>query len=238
LLAVVARGIDLLVENGSPEGIDPDLLRAWLTARSVGRGLPPPSPDCGGFRVDTNSDDELVRWVFPKVNDGLAELGHRLREPRHLIKVGASSPALRAVLPERWELRAPSYFMIAGAPAPAAPLPEGYALALDRDGPVAEARVVSQSNGAIVASGFAAQAAGVFVYDRIGTVPEHRRKGFGSVIMTALRKAKTGPSTPELLVATEEGRALYVRLVWRVLSPYSTASIPEGQGHSSEQRRR
>jgi hypothetical protein len=44
--------------------------------------------------------------------------------------------------------------------------------------------------------------------------------------MAALRQAKQRPSTPELLVATEEGRALYQALGWRTLSIFSTGSLP------------
>jgi hypothetical protein len=35
------------------QGVDPALLEAWLSARSIARGLPLPIPDQGGFRVDT-----------------------------------------------------------------------------------------------------------------------------------------------------------------------------------------
>jgi len=43
--------------------------------------------------------------------------------------------------------------------------------------------------------------------------------------MTTLHAAKQHPSSPELLVATEDERALYSMLGWETISPYSTASI-------------
>jgi GNAT superfamily N-acetyltransferase len=67
---------------------------------------------------------------------------------------------------------------------------------------------------------------GVFIYDRIETSPEHRRKGLGNTIMNALKAHRKSTNAPQLLVATEDGRGLYTSLGWSVLSPYSTAVIP------------
>lgn len=87
-----------------------------------------------------------------------------------------------------------------------------------------EAKIISGS-GALAASGYAAEAEGVFVYDRIVTEPEHRRKGLGQVLMQTLHDARQDSGGPQLLVATEDGRALYSSLGWKTISPYSTASI-------------
>jgi GNAT superfamily N-acetyltransferase len=89
---------------------------------------------------------------------------------------------------------------------------------------VLEARIFSET-GALAASGYAAETRGVFIYDRIVTEPEHRRKGLGHTLMLTLHSARQHPSGPELLVATEDGRALYSTLGWETISPYSTASI-------------
>jgi hypothetical protein len=53
----------LFLENQGPasELVDPQLLRAWLTARSVSRGLPAPVPDHGGWRVDVGYDAPCLR---------------------------------------------------------------------------------------------------------------------------------------------------------------------------------
>ena len=45
--------------------------------------------------------------------------------------------------------------------------------------------------------------------------------------MRALRSAKKSPLTPQLLVATEEGRGLYASLGWTVIAPLAAATIPE-----------
>jgi predicted GNAT family acetyltransferase len=78
----------------------------------------------------------------------------------------------------------------------------------------------------LAASGTAAETAGVFVYDRIITEPDHRRRGLGRGVMAALRETRVDQKTTELLVATDDGRALYTTLNWTVLSTFATAEIP------------
>jgi hypothetical protein len=208
---------------GAP-GIDPQLLKAWLAARSIARGLPAPIAEYGGFRVDTNSESEVVRWVFPRTGPGLATLARSIDKPRHLIKLCGTADALQAALPAGWGLHAPSHFMRAtGTPAPRR-LVEGYRVMVTRAGMVSQARIVSEDD-AMAAHGFAAETEDAFIYDRIVTDPEHRRKGLGHALMMALRTTRQRPDKPELLVATNEGRALYATLGWKTISPYSTASF-------------
>lgn len=208
---------------GEPS-IDPLLLEAWLSARSVARRLPPPVFEHGGFRVDTNSVSEVVRWVFPKIGPGLEKLARSINKPRHLIKLCGTADKLQAALPGGWELHATSHFMQATRNTTERRLTEGYMIEVKRVGMVLQARILSE-DGALAASGYAAEAKGVFIYDRIVTEPEHRRKGLGRALMTTLRSARQDPDSPELLVATADGRALYSTLGWETISPYSTASI-------------
>jgi len=205
--------------------VDPLLLNAWLSARSIARGLPLPVPEYGGFRVDTNSDAELARWVFPEMGEGLERLALSINEPRYFLKLCGSADALQAALPIGWALHAPSYFMQAKGEPVARPLADGYRIEAKRIGMVSEARIFFSETGALAASGYAAETREVFIYDRIVTDPQHRRKGLGYAIMTALHAARQSPGIPELLVATEDGRALYSTLGWETISPYSTASI-------------
>lgn len=215
--------------------IDPNLVFAWQTAHSLARGAPPPVPDRGGVRVDTGSEKETRRWVFARMGDGLRAIAAEIVAPRHYLKLCGSDDELRSALPARWQLLPANYFMTAQtAPPPAAPLPQGYRLQLDRDGAVARASVHA-ANGDLAASGSAAEAAGAFVYDRIETAAEHRRKGLGLAVMAALAGARVSPASRPLLVATDDGRALYARLGWTVLAPFAAAAIPEriGDAHAT-----
>lgn len=208
------------------ESIEP-LVRAWLAARSHVRGLPMPVADHGGYRIDTFSVAETARWVFPRMDAGLADLGRRITAPRHFLKLCGTDAALRAALPAYWRLHDHACFMIAGDAPPERPPPAGYRVESVRRDAVIAVRIVTADTGDLAASGYAADTGDAFVYDRIGTAPGHRRRGLGHALMAALRRGKTRGGAPELLVATADGRALYETLGWRVLSPYATASIPE-----------
>ena len=68
--------------------------------------------------------------------------------------------------------------------------------------------------------------AGSAVFDQIVTDEGHRRLGLGTVVMVKLDAlAEKSGVTERLLVATEAGRALYERLGWSVLAPWSTAVL-------------
>lgn len=205
--------------------LNPAFLYGWLAARSVGRGLPAPVAEQGGFRVDTGGEVEIRRWAFPEICTGLTELGEMLDAPGHYLKLCGSGEELLAALPPRWRLQEPGYFMLGpGTPPPLVALAPGYVLQLHRDAQTSRVEILAP-DGALAASGFASEIAGVFIYDRIITSPDHRRKGLGRAVMAALREAKADPALPELLVATDEGRALYATLGWSVLTPFSTAEI-------------
>ena len=213
------------VVPSSGGAIDPRLVLGWLTARSIARNLPPPVPDRGGFRVDTGSATEAVRWVFPHVTEGLLTLADELHEPRRFIKLCADDASLRRCLPERWQVQPSAFVMTtngeAGAPELAAP----YRLHRERIGCTTHVRVCTV-DGELAASGFAAEAGGFFVYDRIVTEPMHRRRGLGRAVMRALGGERSSAAVPQVLVATDEGRALYRTLGWTVVSAYASAVIP------------
>ncbi|MDR6513430.1 hypothetical protein J2792_004327 [Novosphingobium capsulatum] len=134
------------------EGLDPHFLHAWLAARSLARGLPMPLPDHGGLRVDTGSDMETVRWVFPRMADGLKALARTIHQPRQFVKVCETSEALRAALPTHWTIHAPSYVMRANGIMPRRQLPDGYSIAFEQSGAVTSVRIATDT-GALAASG-------------------------------------------------------------------------------------
>ncbi|MFD1296932.1 hypothetical protein ACFQ4Q_09860 [Lysobacter gummosus] len=206
--------------------VDPELVFAWQAAHSIARSSPPPVHDRGGFRVDTHSEKEAKRWVFPQPCDGLREIAHEITAPRHYLKLCGSDEELRSALPARWEVQPANYFMTtAAATLDARPLPDGYRMELHRTGPVTRACVIAP-DGVVAANGSAAEAADVFIYDRIETAQEHRRKGLGVAVMVALGAARKSLASTQLLVATEDGRGLYANLGWTVLAPFAAATIP------------
>jgi GNAT superfamily N-acetyltransferase len=203
---------------------DRELVRAWIAGRSLARGLPAPVADRGGWRVETGSAEEVRRYLFARPVPGLVALGGAIVEPGTALKLFATPADLRAALPPRWRIHPTAFFMAMHQPWPERAPPAGYAIASSREGAVTTVRIFD-ATGEVAASGHAAETGQAFVYDRIATAPDHRRRGLGAALMTALHRARRGATRPELLVATADGRALYETLGWTLLSPYVTATI-------------
>jgi hypothetical protein len=203
-------------------GADPALVAAWLAARSISRGLPLPVPDQGGLRVDTCSNTESRRYVFARPASGLAELGRSLDDPLAVLKLCASPDVMAGLLPPRWSIEQTGSLMTCDCPLPPRALPTGYSLDLCHENGAVRI-VVRAPDGASAATGHAVERGGVFAFDRIVTEVPHRRRGLGAAVMRALAEERTDPASRFVLVATEEGRALYESLGWQVESPYATA---------------
>lgn len=178
--------------------------------------------------MDTHSENEVKRWVFPQLSEGLHDIACEITAPRHYLKLCGTNDELRSArLPVRWEIQSANYFMQAGAASgETGSLPDGYRMEVHQDGPVTGVRILAP-NGDLAASGCAAETTDAFVYDRIETAPDHRRKGLGIVVMGVLGSARKSPTTPGILVATEDGRCLYARLGWKVIAPFAAATIPD-----------
>ena len=223
------KGTEIMIDPGTDGSeADPALIEAWLTARSIVRGLPLPLTDSGGLRVDTGSAAEQRRYVFACPGEGLRHLADSIDTAFVALKLCAPSARLMAMVPPRWQLMAPGFVMTAPGPAAAREpdLPGGYRLDVVRDGAIIRARLLTTADE-LAASGSAVTARGVFIYDQIVTDAGHRRRGLARLIMHTLAAARAA-GTPQVLVATVDGRALYERLGWSVHAPYSSVMIPVG----------
>src|SRR5688572_17474795 len=114
--------------------VDPKLVFAWQTAHSIARSSPSPVHDRGGYRVDTHSEKEVKRWVFPRLCAGLRAIANEITAPRHYLKLCGSDEELRSALPARWEVQPANYFMLAEEALEAKPLAKGYRIELHRAG--------------------------------------------------------------------------------------------------------
>lgn len=114
-----------------PHRADADWLLAWVTGRSLARGLPLPFADRGGWRAEIGSDTETRRWVYAGLTPELRALAEQIREPGLNLRALATPEAMRWFLPVGWHVQASSYAMVAPAEtAPSSPLPNGYRLEL------------------------------------------------------------------------------------------------------------
>lgn len=202
-----------------------ELLGCWLAARSIGRGLPLPVHDKSALRVDTESTDEVRRYVFTGPSPEIRELALSISTPRVFIKMCGHGDQLLDLVPPGWELQPSGYFMTRDGSDDAEPvLPPGYRLELVTGDHTRVARIFA-ADGDLAASGYAVEYDGVFVYDRIITEHAHQRRGLGRALMAALGSTRRSKEAQRLLVATDAGRALYATLGWTVLSPFSTVVI-------------
>lgn len=226
----MGRQAEACAEGRPP--IDPGLIEAWARGRALVRGTPGPVRDGEAFRCDTGLPHERARYIFPALCSGVKLLAERIVEPRIALKACASASDVAPLLPARWVIQPPGFFMrcIGAMDAARAALPAGYVLETLAEERGGDGRVfvvmIRDARGAPAASGRAGQIGDMLIYDQIETDAAHRRRGLGRIVMKTLESSADGAQGRQLLVATEDGRALYTRLGWSILSPYTTAIIP------------
>lgn len=212
--------------HAETDHVAPALLWGWVAARSVARGLPLPVPAHGGMRVDTGMPDETSRHVFAGPDPRIARLAAAIRTPRHFIKMCGPGEQLLSLAPAGWALQPRAYLMTQDVfRQPALELDPAYRLALTRRGGAIGVSIHA-GDGRIAASGYAAEHEGSFVFDRIAVDPGHRRRGLGRALMAALGAEQRCRRATRVLVASDDGRALYGTLGWTVRCAYSTIVIP------------
>ena len=204
---------------------------AWIRGWALTREVEPPVAHADGFRIAVGLPRQAARHVFPRPSPAIADLGESITQPWVYIKACATSEQLRALLPDRWRIEDLHYMMTCEArPFPGSgDVPAGYCLEVDdaaaatRQGHV---RVVAP-DGTLAASGHVALDARLAIYDRIVTEQAHQRRGLGRAVMHVLQALARAHGRREgVLVATDQGRALYESLGWRVHSPWAGAVIP------------
>lgn len=207
-----------------------EVFTAWIRGWATTREVAPPVPHADGWRIDVGLPRQVARYVFERPGATLRELGATIATPWVFLKAGASADELRALLPAPWELQPDGFMMTCGdAPLRArADLPPGYCLHVaDAAARTRRAHVqVLAPDGAVAAEGHLALDERFAIYDRIGTAPDHRRRGLGQVVMRALQSvAHAHGRHAGVLVATPDGRALYESIGWRLHGPWATAVI-------------
>jgi GNAT superfamily N-acetyltransferase len=179
-----------------------------------------------GCKIDLGLPDHLERHVVVDYDaEILRELTSSLHTPGTWLKVCAPPEKVIPLLHEDWQVQAPEYLMAVTLSDTPAAAHEGYRLSLSTSGAVTDAEL-RDMDGQLAAKGRLAHSEGVATFDQIVTEPAHQRKGLGRVIMAALgnlaiaREARVG-----VLVATEQGRALYQAIGWTLVSPMTAAVI-------------
>lgn len=207
--------------------VDIALVERWLTGWSLSRGAPLPHSLDGGLVVEVGKPEQLRRHVFLDAGQALQACADRIRDPFIFLKAAVEPQVLRQALPARWHIESPGYLMLGPAQAlNNVAMPQGYQTSFEKQHGAHVVKVIHDS-GDLAASGRIVLHGQTAIFDQIETAETHRRRGLGSVVMQSLDSiAKQAGINERLLVATEDGRALYTRLGWSVISPWSTAVLP------------
>ncbi|MCA8830826.1 GNAT family N-acetyltransferase [Hymenobacter pini] len=204
--------------------VDLDVLERWLIGWSMSRGLPLPQPYQGGLMVKVGWPEQVRRYVFTDAGQALKACAAGIREPFVHLKATVEPAQLRRALSAVWQLESPRYLMsCSGAMAGPNCLLTGYRAQLTAELGATVLSVLDET-GQTAATGRIVLHQGTAVFDRVKTLEAHRRKGLATYLMRGLDALAVEAGVKErLLVATEDGRALYLSLGWQVVAPYSTA---------------
>jgi GNAT superfamily N-acetyltransferase len=195
------------------------MLDAWVHGWTISRNTPAPVRLPSGYRVDVGLPGHAVRYVLHAYDAALVD---GLRRPDTWLKIRGS-----VALDARWEVQPQEYLMTTALSSGAGAVPPSYELTRTRRGAVIDVTVTA-ADGSVAARGKAALAGAAAVFDQIETSQQHRRRGLGRSVMTALSSAaQHAGARTGVLVATEDGRALYTALGWTLSAPM-TAAVSRG----------
>jgi len=199
---------------------------AWARGWTLTRGKTRPISQSYGCKIDLGGPEHFERHVVTNFDaQALRELSSDLTTPGTWLKVCASPEMVTPFLPDIWTIQPPEYLMVAELHKNTIIVRDDYELSICTSGAVTDAELRSQ-DGQLAARGRVAQSNGFAIFDQIVTEPEHQRKGLGRIVMGALnnvsidRESKIG-----VLVATEDGRALYKTIGWTIVCQVTAAVI-------------
>ncbi|MEV8375525.1 GNAT family N-acetyltransferase [Kribbella sp. NPDC056861] len=192
------------------------LVKAWAEGWATVRRTAAPVEVPEGWRIEVGLPGHIARYVLPAPAPDLAA---RLTTPDTWLKICADPAVVE--LDERWQVQPTEYLMTTQLTAEPATCGPEYELQVTRAGSVVD--VLVSQRGEPAARGKAAVTGDYAVIDQVVTEPDHQRRGLGTTVMRALSQA-AGARTG-LLVATADGRALYSRLGWELVSPVTAARL-------------
>jgi len=211
--------------NADPTGHTlPELVMAWGRGRAHSRITAQPEPIDGGYEVAVGPPSTEVRKVYHTYTpEFLAETAAALDTPGHQLMIAGPDALLRSAIPATWTMDQGGHLMTVVFAQDPYTVPADYRLVVETEGPLTVARAF-HANGDHAASARLGRDGDFGVFDKVVTAPNHQRRGLGSTLMRALSlNAFALGMRYGLLVASDEGRALYEHLGWTFVSDFPGA---------------
>ncbi|WP_199785802.1 MULTISPECIES: GNAT family N-acetyltransferase [Actinomycetes] len=213
----------------------PDLIRRWQAGWGVSRGFRPAEETRGGLHVLLGQPDRHreVIALSPEraVLRGLASEVAAAERPTWLTVPTNRPEEAEAIVREAGLKLRDAREALMTIPLrrhPPRPSPPPYTGTSTMNGTVCET-VLRHPDSGVAARGTMAVVGTDAIADRIETVPEHRRRGLGSVVMSSLvENAMAHGATTGILVATADGQQLYSALGWTTRATVLIAQTPAG----------
>lgn len=217
-----------MIEVGeTPAVIGAGLIRDWVSGWTVSRETPAAVAVPGGFRIEVGRPEHLRRYVLTDANpEVMRDLIGRIHTPGVWIKAFAEEAGFRSFLTPAWRVDGSGHMMAAALRAAPVTVPAGYSVESTSESGRLVVRVLA-ADGELAASGQAGVAGQIAVPDQIGTEEAHRRRGLGVVVMQSLANLAVAEGARKgVLVATDEGRELYLTIGWETRGYVTGAWIP------------
>ncbi|WP_457418837.1 GNAT family N-acetyltransferase [Roseateles sp. P5_E7] len=207
----------------SPSAIA-EVAKAWVDGWVLSRQTPAATDHGSHLTILVGAPGHSVRHVFTAFSaETVQRLAHGPCADGTWLKVMAPQHAVKPLLPSHWQVHEHEYLMhtpLGGA------MPTSHAprVDLERRGDVVTATLLG-ADGAVAARAKAAVIGTAAVFDQVVTEPQHRRKGYGALLMSRLAaECRARGATRGILVAIDAGRLLYSALGWAVVAEVTAAS--------------
>ncbi|WP_244223804.1 GNAT family N-acetyltransferase [Amycolatopsis circi] len=213
----------------------PDLILRWQAGWGSSRGFRPAEQARGGLHVlverPSRHREIVALSAEPEILRGLADEVAAAARPTWLTVPTNRPESVEAIVREAGlKLRdeREALMTIPLRRHPPRPAPPPYTCATTMNGTVFET-VLRHPDSGVAARGTMAMVGTDAIADRIETVPEHRRRGLGSVVMSSLAgSAVAHGATNGILVASADGQQLYSALGWTTRATVLIAQTPAG----------
>lgn len=209
--------------------ISHDVVEKWLKAWSLSRKLPLPVRYKSGFKIEVGEETQKIRYVFSELNDDFVELSEQISDPWIYLKVCSSPDEVKGKVSEKWIVQPQGYMMYCFRPMKSSgvSLYEDYRIEHEEYNSTTVVKIIAE-NGEQASIGRIVLLDDLAVYDRIVTEEAYRRKGLAGFLLRELEKiALSKGISNNFLVATEQGKAVYEKMGWKLYSLYTSIVITE-----------